>query len=172
MNREEFESLPIKCRRMAIAEDVIAQIGKGSFIPTQREYIVPSSIGTDKWFEGENYRSDVSDKIMNDTCHVCAIGAAFVSAARCGAISVDGGLFMNQAQSKFVLTERLRGIFDTETLRDMEIAFEGFGEPRLSMSKVSERLEGIMRYVLEHEGEFDLYDFKEIEKTKIRASKK
>lgn len=170
MKKEEFQKLPQKCQRMAIAEDVIKRLSDGEFSAKR------GSFGD--WM----HRFDVSDniRIIEDMkeglgCEACALGGMFISCIK--SESIDATDMNFRANPFFQIKEKLGKIFSEDQLELIECAFESgqgavsenwtaykekskredFKKARdmFSHRQLSEeRLLSIMQNILENDGEF------------------
>lgn len=100
---KQFDLLSSEGKRVAIAQDVIAQVLKGFITPEAGLYV-------NAW------------SFKNESCRVCAIGAVAVSCFNSKAHDVTRNL------TEF---SELATYFDMDNLREMEAAFECCGDFRV-----------------------------------------
>jgi hypothetical protein len=141
-----FHKLSDKEKRIAVAKDVIAQVEARKYRATPGTYLFVKGLRVDE---------DVQKPLLEEStkCNVCAVGAAFASAARLG-----NNLFYGQSER--IEMKKLFG----EGLFTIEQAFEGWrhvDKALLAFHKKhgptsSKRLVAIFQNIIDNDGEFIL----------------
>lgn len=169
MNNEEFDKLPAKCKRMAVAEDVLLQIDSGKIAPRKMTYITLLDFD----YSQATKSSDVTELLSQPqaACKACALGALAVS----NFLRTGNRCPLSPMQDE--LHESLQGVFTSDQLYLIESAFEKNdftrdnaydrdGEKVISeraeravkfgmrYSSDESRLRAIMQNILENDGEF------------------
>lgn len=151
MTTEEFNKLSKLQQRVAIAKDVVAQVGAEKYIAAKGTYYSPSEFPT--------YRINQETALAVKACHVCGLGAMLVSAVRLG----------NEFDSTQSFMEALLPRFFSRSQRDLiECAFEGWNAEqttqRVPFAKTqkffkknpnsNKRLAAIFRNIIKNKGTF------------------
>jgi hypothetical protein len=144
-----FHKLSNKEKRIAIAKDVLVQIELGKYLATTGIYFYMD-------FEGSYHKNgaNVQEVLLakNPNCEVCAVGAAFASAARLG-----NNLFYKESNESDLVAE----LFGDDAA-NMEAAFERWDSPCVpevqnfgrQYPDTTERLKAIFQNIIDNDGSF------------------
>lgn len=127
--KDAFKKMSKAEKRVAIAEDVIAQIRCETYVPTSGTYVEinASSKAADKGFDVYSMNTKPADLMMQEgmlSCNVCAKGAMFLSHVRKDVDSCTIDQARRGADERHIEHE-LTDLFSEEQLDMIEAAFEG-----------------------------------------------
>lgn len=155
ISKEEFESLPAHLQRMLIAKDVIAQIACGKMIPEKSSFLLVNCS-----FDEIDKNTRLDQVLENKVCHVCGIGAAFVSLVG----FVDGEetnkhlRYIGQGRANSAggnLRNKLSKLFEQRQLDLIEVHFECWGDcVEIYPYNPKVRLTMIMQNIIDNNGTF------------------
>jgi hypothetical protein len=136
INQKEFDAMTDAEKRVAIARDVLARIDAGLLVPSGCAYTHDSIKGSGK------------DYFNSNQCSVCAKGALL-----CSWIGNFNKYNIEDIRGRGTVKE-LRDLFGDETLKLIEIYFEGWSLPDTGKKVDRMTLTQIMQNIIDNGGEF------------------
>jgi hypothetical protein len=146
----KFQALSDKKKRIAIAKDVLKQVEAEKYLPTVGIYFyIDLGADVDPVPRGADVQKVL--RSSNAKCEVCAVGAAFASAARLG-----NNLFYKTSREAIAMDRIFEGHVDS-----MEHAFEGCDSSNTrekmffkKYKDAADRLVAIFQNIIDNDGEF------------------
>lgn len=149
-----FTTLTPDQQRVVLAQDVMVALDQARLIPTKGTYVYPTRCV-------QLTRNNLQQMLQNEICEVCGKGALLV--ARVGGYNHFELSYPRHKLGNSEVLDSLEGIFELETLNDVEAAFEGWATDQENPEEpgnwyrqlpINERMRAIMQNLIDHDGNF------------------
>lgn len=162
--KKPWKEMTRKEKRIAVAEDVLAQLEAKKLFATRGRYWMYNEEDYSTWRSSSGGWKSEWRQITKDgkvPCRACAIGSAFVACTRLADEDIGGfGALMDG--SGMCRSINAAGVFSYTELREMEVYFEHTSAGSRSFGDAPERkhdsetaLRKIMTHIINNDGNFD-----------------